>query len=169
MGTGAGFSRNTAPFARGTNPDSWDGSTIADDSFLSLKHASAAYGVVSGNISPSIVQTHQTPPAIESSMHRWEEAEVVSPDGSEMYDSSKPKHPYAIASPVIVRDPSSNPFLDQNPFEDNPNSAFLKTQALNLLSLHRSARIQTTALAIFRQRYSSRASRKCPRLPYRCT
>lgn len=131
MGTGAGFSRNTAPFARGTNPDSWDGSTIADDSFLSLKHASAAYGVVSGNISPSIVQTHQTPPAIESSMHRWEEAEVVSPDGSEMYDSSKPKHPYAIASPVIVRDPStkasSNPFLDQNPFEDNPNSAFLKT------------------------------------------
>ncbi|KLO15278.1 hypothetical protein SCHPADRAFT_995999 [Schizopora paradoxa] len=131
MGTGAGFTRGAAPFARGTNPESWDGSTIADDSFLSLKHASAAYGVVSGNISPSIVQTHQTPPAIESKAHRWEEAEVVSPGGSEVYDDpSKPKHPYATASPVIVREPSSkaqNPFLDQNPFDDEPQSAYLHT------------------------------------------
>lgn len=130
MGSGAGFSRSAAPFARGTNPESWDGSTIADDSFLSLKHASAAYGVVSGNISPSIVQTHQTPPAVESKTHRWEEAEVVSPGGSELYDSSKPKHPYATASPVVIREPSikaSNPFLDQNPFEDTPQLAYMET------------------------------------------
>ncbi|KAH8112624.1 hypothetical protein DFH11DRAFT_1605999 [Phellopilus nigrolimitatus] len=134
IGSGRGFGHSPppAPFMREHVPVSWDGETIAEgDSYLSLKHGSAA-NTVSVMSTPSMVPSFQTPPAVETKLHQWEAAEVVSPDGAEdayggvEQEPAQPRHPYAArASDETIRKPTvssgaqhPNPFLDQNPFDD---------------------------------------------------
>ncbi|KAI0787823.1 hypothetical protein C8Q74DRAFT_637187 [Fomes fomentarius] len=52
---------------------SWDGETVADDSFLSMR----SVRVESGTMSPTMVMAKMTPPATASALHRWESAEVL--------------------------------------------------------------------------------------------
>ncbi|OCB91334.1 hypothetical protein A7U60_g1416 [Sanghuangporus baumii] len=128
---------STAPFARVENPPiSWDGETVGEkQSYLSLKSGSGSvqYATVTGPVSPQMVVSHQTPPAVQTQIPQWERAEVVSPDGAEAYGGvDEPRHPYAMRfSQETVRNllvqPQSasqgqtqteNPFGDQNPFDD---------------------------------------------------
>ncbi|KAL5525485.1 hypothetical protein ACEPAG_6821 [Sanghuangporus baumii] len=138
IGTGRSFVGNavsTAPFARVENPPiSWDGETVGEgQSYLSLKSGSVQYATVKGPVSPQMVVSYQTPPAVETQIPQWERAEVVSPEGAEAYGGvDEPRHPYAMRfSQETVRNlpaqpqPASqeqtqteNPFGDQNPFDD---------------------------------------------------
>ncbi|KAL5504434.1 hypothetical protein ACEPAH_8509 [Sanghuangporus vaninii] len=140
IGTGRSFVGNavsTAPFARVENPPiSWDGETVGEgQSYLSLKSGSGSiqYATVKGPVSPQMVISHQTPPAVETQIPQWERAEVVSPDGAEAYGGvDEPRHPYAMRfSQETVRNlaaqpqaasqgqtQAQNPFGDQNPFDD---------------------------------------------------
>ncbi|KAI0749470.1 hypothetical protein C8Q80DRAFT_626478 [Daedaleopsis nitida] len=61
-----------AAAARQNSGISWDGETVADDSFLSMR----SVRVESGTMSPTMVMAKMTPPATGSALHRWESAEV---------------------------------------------------------------------------------------------
>ena len=75
---------------------SWDGQTLGDDSFLSMRSVRAH----SGAMSPTMVMAKMTPPATASPMHRWESAEVLNTDD---------EIAAAAASAVPM---SRNPFID---------------------------------------------------------
>ena len=91
-------------------PVSWDGETVGDDSFLSLRTASARIesshlSTASSAMSPLVVKVASTPLATPSEPHRWESAEVLhyEPD-----------------------DETNNPFADDNESRkslDNPFNA----------------------------------------------
>lgn len=57
---------------------SWDGETLGDDSFLSLR----SVRIESGAMSPTMAMAKMTPPAMPSALHRWESAEVLTVDES---------------------------------------------------------------------------------------
>lgn len=131
-----GLERALPPFARNEHESmmSWDGETIAGGSFLSLKRRSQIDSDVIrsvGAMSPSMVVSHQTPPAT-STVHAWHEAEVISPDGAYGGFDEHHRHPFAAPSSTssspsrksqeTIRK-SKNPFLDSNPFDDFFGSA----------------------------------------------
>lgn len=109
MGKGVAIPRVKAPFTREHDPVSWDGETIANTSFLSLKSDHRIEGLESGAVSPSMVVSRQTPTAIELEGPQWEAAELVSPVGEP------------------ARRESRNPFLDPpvftNPFADKAHGS----------------------------------------------
>jgi len=75
---------------------SWDGDTIADDSFLSMR--------ASGAMSPNIAK--MTPPASFAPVHKWESAEVITMDTN----SSQAENPFS--EPSFERRASrTNPFF----------------------------------------------------------
>lgn len=122
LSTVAAFSRVNAPTI------SWDGDTVRADS-----GQFAEYHMANGNVeSPmsSMVGCFQTPPAVETSLHQWEQAEVVSPDGADdAYGGVESEN----RNPFTRSDQESSlhtqPQLDtqsitttgsmRNPFEDN--------------------------------------------------
>ncbi|KAI5119972.1 hypothetical protein M0805_004351 [Coniferiporia weirii] len=132
IGTGRGFEQPVVPpYARTQGaPISWDGETVAEgSSYLSLKRESGSvnFGHVNSPMSSSMVVSYQTPPAVETSLHQWEEAEVVSPDGAEdayggvedaQHQDASRMSQETIKGPITQRGASRNPFLDQNPFDD---------------------------------------------------
>ncbi|THH07326.1 hypothetical protein EW145_g3466 [Phellinidium pouzarii] len=135
IGTGHGFTRTAMPpFARVQEAAvSWDGETIAEgDSYLSLKRESdqPQFAHVNSPMGSSIVVSHQTPPAVETSLHKWEEAEVVSPEGAEdayggveesQHQPRKSEETIHGAARLVTQS-SRDPFLDSNPFEDPSTS-----------------------------------------------
>ncbi|EJD07144.1 uncharacterized protein FOMMEDRAFT_17615 [Fomitiporia mediterranea MF3/22] len=142
IGTGRSFVGATVqpPFTRVENaPISWDGETVAEgQSYLSLKHGSDSIKEVPGPVSPNMVVSHQTPPAVETKIPRWERAEVVSPDGAEHVYGGLIPHTIR-SSQETIRKPaehsqpriqpqavSVNPFHDHNPFDD-PASAHARS------------------------------------------
>lgn len=139
IGSGRGFALRTSPSPThgamvhpGGNPVSWDGAstTVAGSvSYLDLKHDSVAkFSHASGPVSPSMVGCYQTPPAVETSLHQWEEAEVVSPEGAEDayggFDAGANTTTRSSQETVRKQPASRNPFTDpssppsRNPFTD---------------------------------------------------
>lgn len=117
------FARVNAP------PISWDGETVRADS-----GQYADYHIATGSVdSPmsSMVGCFQTPPAVETKMHQWEQAEVVSPDEeNDAYGGveSNAKNPFATShsnhgDPTYSQTQSDLRSSDvnhhKNPFDDN--------------------------------------------------
>lgn len=89
-------------------PISWDGETVGDDSFLSLRGASARIesshlSSASSAMSPLVVKVASTPLATHSEPHRWESAEVLH------YESE---------------DEAQNPFADDTESRKSLNNPF---------------------------------------------
>ncbi|KAK7690922.1 hypothetical protein QCA50_006025 [Cerrena zonata] len=83
---------------------SWDGETVGDDSFLSLRS-------VSGAISPTGV-AKPTPPAMTSVIHRWESAEVLTVEEPQAAHTVDTKNPFSDYAAVEDRRKSgANPFF----------------------------------------------------------
>lgn len=111
-------------------PISWDGETLGNESFLSLRSPA----VSTGAMSPTLDMAIPTPPAITSELHKWESAEVMHFEG----ESTKAEHDHTnpFADDATPRKSISNPFfnaqspkgqsLDKgkrrapNPFDDEP-------------------------------------------------
>jgi hypothetical protein len=121
MGKGHGVAvpRVKAPFTREHDPVSWDGETIANTSFLSLKSDNRIDGMESGAMSPSMVVSRQTPTAIELERHQWEAAELVSPVGDGSVGERQGAHTPSATTTAASRQ-SKNPFLDPNIKFTNP-------------------------------------------------
>ena len=85
---------------------SWDGETLGDDSFLSLR----SVRIESGTMSPTLGMAKMTPPAMPSQLHRWESAEVLTVDETpaENFESA---NPFADAT-EDRRKSRSNPFFN---------------------------------------------------------
>ncbi|KAI0360026.1 hypothetical protein OH77DRAFT_891100 [Trametes cingulata] len=101
------------PFAaRQESGVSWDGETLGDDSFLSMR----SVRVESGTMSPTMVMAKMTPPATASAIHRWESAEVLNADED---------HDHAQASQ------SRNPFAEMAEERRSRNNPFFNAQEMN--------------------------------------
>ncbi|KAI0806349.1 hypothetical protein BC629DRAFT_1161280 [Irpex lacteus] len=96
------------PFAqRQESGVSWDGETVGDDSFLSLR----SVRIESGTMSPTGV-AKMTPPAI-AHIHKWESAEVLTLEETSTAVSGSdaaPENPFTDVS-VERRKSGSNPFF----------------------------------------------------------
>ncbi|PCH42432.1 hypothetical protein WOLCODRAFT_137910 [Wolfiporia cocos MD-104 SS10] len=84
------------PFAgeaahRSDSGTSWDGSTMRDDSFLSMRSGR----VDSGTISPTIGFAKTTPAAESSPVHRWESAEVLTMEEANAAGAHEVQNPFA--------------------------------------------------------------------------
>ena len=126
-----------AEVARQNSGVSWDGQTLGDDSFLSMRSVRAE----SGAMSPTMVMAKMTPPATASALHRWESAEVLNTD-----DEIAAAAAAASAAPV-----SRNPFVDM--IEEEPrarsNNPFFNARDMstNRHSRHRSRSNSRTSRA----------------------
>lgn len=111
-----------------TAPVSWDGETVGDDTFLSLRTASARidsthFSSASSAMSPLVVKAASTPITTSSEPHRWESAEVLHYDEEE--DAKNP-----FTDDAESRKSLNNPFFNagqdlpmprrrgSNPFSD---------------------------------------------------
>lgn len=114
------------PFARTQAPVSWDSRTVAEgESYLSLKRDSDQVHFGLDSPVSSLAISHPTPPAVETNLHQWEKAEVVSPGvttpqdayGGVVEDDWKSSHSH---STIRKASSSRNPFTDmtENPFHD---------------------------------------------------
>lgn len=93
----------TKPFTqRGESGISWDGETVMDDSFLSLR----SVRMDSGTMSPTPNIAKITPPAV-AEVHRWESAEVVTVDGDSRHNQN-PFHDEAEERPRTATNPFFN-------------------------------------------------------------
>ncbi|OBZ72279.1 hypothetical protein A0H81_07903 [Grifola frondosa] len=89
--------------AREDSGVSWGGTTVNDDSFLSMR----SVRVESGTMSPTMVMAKMTPPATSSPIHRWESAEVLHAEEIEA------KNPFTDAHDER-RAGGGNPFFNAN-------------------------------------------------------
>ncbi|KAI0710151.1 hypothetical protein C8Q76DRAFT_91373 [Earliella scabrosa] len=101
---------------------SWDGETVGDDSFLSMR----SVRVESGTMSPTMVMAKMTPPATASALHRWESAEVLNTE--EHADAAQPtsRNPFAEMAEER-RSRSNNPFF--NAQETNRQSRAMRSRS----------------------------------------
>lgn len=127
MGDGIVHPSIAHPFARAQAPMSWDSRTVGeDDSYLTLKRESDNATNHFGFDSPvsSVVVSHPTPPAVETNLHQWEKAEVVSPatspqddayggveEGIEVEADRKSSHSHSTQATVRKASTSRNPFM----------------------------------------------------------
>ncbi|KAI0711944.1 hypothetical protein C8T65DRAFT_179935 [Cerioporus squamosus] len=98
-----------AAAARQNSGVSWDGETLGDDSFLSMR----SVRVDSGAMSPTMVMAKMTPPATSSAPHKWESAEVlhIEEDESSPIAPSMSRNPFAeMAEERRAR--GNNPFFN---------------------------------------------------------
>ncbi|CDO74906.1 hypothetical protein BN946_scf184988.g13 [Trametes cinnabarina] len=128
------------PFAAGRQNSgvSWDGETLGDDSFLSLR----SMRMDSGTMSPTMVMAKMTPPATTSAIHKWESAEVLTIEEAAAQASSAP-------APEPAPEPQSrNPFAAEMAEERRArNNPFFNAQDMNRTS------------KVIRSRSNSRTSR----------
>ncbi|KAI9000633.1 hypothetical protein BD414DRAFT_511317 [Trametes punicea] len=118
------------PFAgRQESGVSWDGETLGDDSFLSMR----SMRVDSGTMSPTMVMAKMTPPATVSAFHKWESAEVLIADEE--------------AATSAPQTQSRNPFADMAEERRARNNPFFNAQEMNRTS------------RVIRSRSNSRTSR----------
>jgi len=89
---------------------SWDGSTVHDDSFLSMR----SVRVDSGTMSPTLVMAKMTSAALSNPVHKWESAEVLT---MEEEDVTGPKEVH-------------NPFVDVNEQRRSVANPFFNAQEL---------------------------------------
>ncbi len=82
---------------------SWDASSTANDSFLSLRSAH-----MSGSMSPSLDMAIPTPPATYNELHRWESAEVLDFTGQKAEIVHQDENPF---EPMERRKSGNNPFF----------------------------------------------------------
>ncbi|TFK93975.1 hypothetical protein K466DRAFT_35499 [Polyporus arcularius HHB13444] len=92
--------------ARQNSGVSWDGETLGDDSFLSMR----SVRVDSGAMSPTMVMAKMTPPATSSAPHKWESAEVLHAEE----DESSP------IAPSMSRNPFAEMAEERKPRSNNP-------------------------------------------------
>ncbi|GJE88590.1 hypothetical protein PsYK624_046730 [Phanerochaete sordida] len=93
--------------ARQESGVSWDGETLGDDSFLSLR----SVRIESGAMSPTMGMAKMTPPAMPSQLHRWESAEVLTIGDSPTAGPSEISNPFSDAY-EDKRKSHSNPFFN---------------------------------------------------------
>lgn len=113
-------------------PISWDGETVGDDTFLSLRTASARidsthFSSASSAMSPLVIKVASTPVTTSSEPHRWESAEVLHYD-----EEDEARNPFA--DDTESRKSLNNPFFNagqdvpmprrrgSNPFSDASSS-----------------------------------------------
>ncbi|KAI0058647.1 hypothetical protein BV25DRAFT_1213537 [Artomyces pyxidatus] len=112
---------------------SWDGETVGDDSFLSLRSVRMS----TDGMSPTTVMARQTPTATTSVAHRWESAEVLTMDVADA--SEDDENPFA--DEVERRQSFGNPFFNAQPAKRNPfsdkNSVKPKPQNASVTTLQR--------------------------------
>lgn len=96
------------PFVRRQESNiSWDGETVGDDSFLSLR----SVRIESGAMSPTGV-AKPTPPAMTTAIHRWESAEVITVEEPQPAYTVEPRNPFSDYAAVEERRKSgANPFF----------------------------------------------------------
>ncbi|KAH9949983.1 hypothetical protein B0H21DRAFT_46106 [Amylocystis lapponica] len=85
---------------------SWDGETVGDDSFLSLR----SVRVESGTMSPTMINVKTTPAAMSTPFHKWESAEVLTMEEQDMAGAAEVQNPFADAQDQ--RRSVSNPFFN---------------------------------------------------------
>ncbi|RPD61168.1 hypothetical protein L226DRAFT_58480 [Lentinus tigrinus ALCF2SS1-7] len=96
-----------AAAARQNSGVSWDGETLGDDSFLSMR----SVRVDSGTMSPTMVMAKMTPPATSSAPHKWESAEVLNTEEASATGPSVSRNPFAdMTEERKAR--SNNPFFN---------------------------------------------------------
>ncbi|PSR78989.1 hypothetical protein PHLCEN_2v7176 [Hermanssonia centrifuga] len=85
---------------------SWDGETVGDNSFLSLR----SVRIESGAMSPTMAMAKMTPPPM-SHLHRWESAEVITLEDPIDTPEAEYSNPFADVD-VERRKSGSNPFFN---------------------------------------------------------
>ena len=95
---------------------SWDGETLGDDSFLSMR----SVRVESGTMSPTMVMAKMTPPATTSAMHKWESAEVLQME-EDAPSAPQSKNPFAEMAEE-QRSRSTNPFFNAQDMQRTPRT-----------------------------------------------
>ncbi|KAI0073464.1 hypothetical protein K474DRAFT_1666587 [Panus rudis PR-1116 ss-1] len=94
------------PFAsRQDSGVSWDGETVGDDSFLSLR----SVRVDSGTMSPTLAKL--TPNIIAPPVHKWESAEVVTPETTTPTTTAPPQNPFTDVNESPRKSVAGNPFF----------------------------------------------------------
>ena len=102
------------PFAqRQESGISWDGETLGDDSFLSIRSGR----IDSGTMSPTLGMAKMTPPAMPSTLHRWESAEVLTIEETAVVQnvgasSSSNSNPFSDAHDERRKSRGANPFFN---------------------------------------------------------
>ncbi|KAI0045875.1 hypothetical protein FA95DRAFT_84491 [Auriscalpium vulgare] len=119
--------RPFVPRVDGSPVVSWDGETVGDDSFLSMRSVRMS----SDAMSPTAVLVKQTPLATTSQPHLWESAEVITEDtavaaataaGTPAPGAAEPhpaEHPFAEEE---ARKSFGNPFFNAQSFQRDPFS-----------------------------------------------
>ncbi|KAH9945338.1 uncharacterized protein BXZ73DRAFT_73498 [Epithele typhae] len=109
------------PFAATARGVSWDGETLGDDSFLSMRSVRQE----SGTMSPTMVMAKTTPPAtaFAAQVHQWESAEVLNTDDEIAAAAGVPTslNPFADMIEEQPRARSNNPFFNARDIATNPN------------------------------------------------
>ncbi|EIM83933.1 uncharacterized protein STEHIDRAFT_148676 [Stereum hirsutum FP-91666 SS1] len=104
---------------------SWDGQTVGDDSFLSMRSVRMSEAPLSS--SPGFGAVRQmSDVTVSSPLHRWEQAEVITPIETDIGEASHGQNPFADTVQEDPRRSMSNPFFGaqeaMNPFADSSSA-----------------------------------------------
>ncbi len=113
------------PFSRQESGISWDGETVGDDSFISLRSG----GVDSGTMSPTIELAKMTSPATHNAIHTWHSAEVVTVD-----EVDEP--PYSTANPFFNAQEISRATSKRNRSRSNSRSGRSRATSVSSRTSH---------------------------------
>lgn len=113
------------PFSRQESGISWDGETVGDDSFLSLRSGR----VDSGTMSPTIELAKMTPPATHNAIHTWHSAEVVTVE-----EVDEP--PYSTANPFFNAQEISRATSKRNRSRSNSRSGRSRATSVSSRTSH---------------------------------
>lgn len=124
---------------------SWDGETVGDDSFLSMRSVRMSDTAVVAT-SPTTVMARQTPQATSSALHRWESAEVLTMDITDTPAPQDDESKNPFADEVEHRKSAANPFFNAQPgVTHNPFSDTYTVKGRNRRSSVKSRSISTTS------------------------
>lgn len=124
---------------RGDSGVSWDGSTVHDDSFLSMR----SVRVDSGTMSPTLGLAKPTPVATSSAIHKWESAEVLTLGEEDVAGPKEVQNPFADVAEQ--RRSVTNPFFNAQELHRSPTNR--NRSRSNSRSGSRTSRISRTRSA----------------------
>ncbi|KAF9805044.1 hypothetical protein IEO21_09205 [Rhodonia placenta] len=137
---------------RGDSGVSWDGSTVHDDSFLSMR----SVRVDSGTMSPTLGLAKPTPVATSSAIHKWESAEVLTLGEEDVAGPKEVQNPFADVAEQ--RRSVANPFFNAQELHRSPTNR--NRSRSNSRSGSRTSRISRTRSASDTRNASYRQSER---------
>ncbi|CAL1716296.1 unnamed protein product [Somion occarium] len=118
---------------------SWDGETVGDDSFLSLR----SVRVDSGAMSPTLNMAKMTPPAVSSVIHKWESAEVITVEEP----VAKAQNPFTDAAEER-RKSGANPFFGAQDIKRTPSRGRSRSNSRSSRHSRNTSRATTRSRAV---------------------